>query len=131
MLQDIFSDPVSAITFIVMWVFIIPMIQNWWKDKKNNNNIKIEITNKDKSNKDKFPYAKNRKRNYQLKMGCFNTLFLLLLGGIYLFWPDLMQVEGFWFSFIAIWLCFFVSWALFGDIADEISGVNKYKDDEF
>ena len=64
MLQDIFSDPVSAITFIVMWVFIIPMIQNWWKDKKNNNNIKIEITNKDKSNKDKFPYAKNRKRNY-------------------------------------------------------------------
>ena len=62
-------------------------------------------------------------------MGCFNTLFLLLLGGIYLFWPDLMQVEGFWFSFIAIWLCFFVSWALFGDIADEIAGVNKYRDD--
>jgi hypothetical protein len=26
-----------------------------------------------------------------------------------------MQVEGFWFSFIAIWLCFFVSWALFND----------------
>ena len=129
MLQDIFSDPVSAITFIVMWVFIIPMIQNWWKDKKNNN-IKSEITKKDKSNKDKFPYAKNRKRNYQLKMGCFNTLLLLLLGGIYLFWPDLMQVEGFWFSFIAIWLCFFVSWALFGDIADEIAGVNKYKDDQ-
>lgn len=63
MLQDIFSDPVSAITFIVMWVFIIPMIQNWWKDNKNNN-IKSEITKKDKSNKDKFPYAKNRKRNY-------------------------------------------------------------------
>ena len=54
-------------------------------------------------------------------------LFLLLLGGIYLFWPDLMQVEGFWFSFIAIWLCFFVSWVLFGDIADAISAVNKYK----
>ena len=64
-------------------------------------------------------------------MGCFNTLFLLLLGGIYLFWPELMGVEGFWFSFIAIWLCFFVSWALFGDIADEIAGVNKYKDEEF
>ena len=46
-----------------MWVFIIPMIQNWWKDK-NNNNIKSEITKKDKSDKDKFPYAKNRKRNY-------------------------------------------------------------------
>ena len=55
----------------------------------------------------------------------------MLLSGIYLFWPDLMQVEGFWFSFIAIWLCFFVSWALFGDIADEIAGVNKYNDDEY
>ena len=63
MLQDIFSDPVSAITFIVMWVFIIPMIQNWWKNKKNNN-IKSKISKIDKSNKDKFPYAKNRKRNY-------------------------------------------------------------------
>ena len=41
-----------------------------------------------------------------------------------------MQVEGFWFSFIAIWLCFFVSWVLFGDIADEISGVNRYMDEE-
>ena len=55
----------------------------------------------------------------------------MLLGGIYFFWPDLMQVEGFWFGFIAIWLCFFVSWALFGDIADEIAGVNKYNDDEY
>jgi len=61
-------------------------------------------------------------------MGFFNTLFILLLGGIYLFWPDLMQVKGFWFSFIAIWLCFFVSWVLFGDIADEIAGVDKNSD---
>ena len=63
-----------------------------------------------------------------MKMGCFNTLFLLLLGGIYLFWPDLMQVEAFGLV-LAIWLCFFISWALFGDIADEIAGVNKYKDE--
>ena len=66
-------------------------------------------------------------------MGCFNTLFLLVLGAIYLL-PDLRpiaQIEGFWFAIIAVWLCFFISWALFGDIADEISGVNKYKDDEF
>ncbi len=63
MLQDIFSDPVSAITFIVMWIFIIPMIQNWWKGKKNNN-TNNEITRADNSNKKKFPYAKNRKRNY-------------------------------------------------------------------
>lgn len=62
-------------------------------------------------------------------MGCTNILFLLLLVGIYFFYPSLMEVEGFWFSFITIWLCFFVSWALFGDIADEISGVNRYKDD--
>ena len=62
-------------------------------------------------------------------MGCTNTIFLLLLGGIYIFYPSLMEIECFWFSFIAIWLCFFVSWVLFGDIADEISGVNKYKDE--
>lgn len=62
-------------------------------------------------------------------MGCFNTLFVLTLGGIYLLCPDLMQVEGFWFSFIAIWICFFISWVFFGDIADEIAGVNKYKDE--
>ena len=58
-------------------------------------------------------------------MSFINILFLLLFGAIYIYWPELMQVEGFWFSFIAIWLCFFVSWALFGDIADEIAGVDK------
>ena len=42
-----------------------------------------------------------------------------------------MEIEGFWFTIGAVWLCFFVSWALFGDIADEISGVNRYKDDEY
>ena len=64
-------------------------------------------------------------------MGCTNTLFLLLLGGIYFFWPEIMEIEGFWWTIGAVWLCFFVSWALFGDIADEISGVNRYKDDEY
>ena len=61
-------------------------------------------------------------------MGCINILFIFLLGGIYLLLPDLMKIEGFWFSFIAIWLCFFISWLLFGDLADEISGVNDYED---
>ena len=61
-------------------------------------------------------------------MGCINILFILLLGGIYFFLPDLIKIEGFWFSFIAIWLCFFISWLLFGDLADEISGVNDYED---
>ena len=63
-------------------------------------------------------------------MGCFNILFILLIGGIYFYWPELMQVEGFWFSMGAIWLVFIISFALFGDIADEIAGVNKYKDDD-
>ena len=63
-------------------------------------------------------------------MGFTNTLFLLLLGAMYFFWPEIMEIEGFWFTIGAVWLCFFVSWALFGDIADEIAGVNKYKDDE-
>ena len=62
-------------------------------------------------------------------MGCFNTLFILLIGGIYFFWPDLMDVEGFWFTMIAVWAVFFISFVLFGDIADEIAGVNKYKDE--
>ena len=64
-------------------------------------------------------------------MGCFNILFILLTAGIYFYWPELMQVEGFWFSMGAIWLVFIISFALFGDIADEIAGVNKYKDDEY
>ena len=62
-------------------------------------------------------------------MGCFNTLFILLIGGIYFFWPDLMQVEGFWFTMIAVWVVFFISFALFGDIADEIAGVRDYDEE--
>ena len=62
-------------------------------------------------------------------MGCTNTLFLLLLGAIYFFWPEIMEIEGFWFTIGAVWLCFFVSWALFGDIADEIAGVNRAEDE--
>lgn len=64
-------------------------------------------------------------------MGCFNALFLLLLVGIYFFFPELISVEGFWFSMGCIWLVFIISFALFGDIADDIAGVNKYKDDEW
>ena len=43
-----------------------------------------------------------------------------MLGAIYFFWPALMEVEGFWFTMIAVWVVFFISFALFGDIADEI-----------
>ena len=62
-------------------------------------------------------------------MGCFNTLFILLLGGIYFLWPELMEVEGFWLLVAILWGAYFISWALIGDIADEIAGVNKYRDD--
>tara|TARA_Y100001970_G_scaffold160254_1_gene196037 strand:- start:284 stop:481 length:198 start_codon:yes stop_codon:yes gene_type:complete len=65
-------------------------------------------------------------------MGCFNVLFLFLLGAIY-FLPELrpmMDIEGFWFAVGLVWFIFFISFALFGDIADEIAGVRR-DDDEF
>ena len=40
-----------------------------------------------------------------------------------------MEVDGFWFTMIAVWVVFFISFVLFGDIADEIAGVNRYKDE--
>ena len=47
--------------------------------------------------------------------------------------PDLrpiMDVEGFWLWVAILWGAYFISWALVGDIADEISGVNRYMDEE-
>ena len=64
-------------------------------------------------------------------MGCFNIVFLIMLGAIYFYWPELIEVEGFWFSIGAIWLVFIISFILFGDIADEIAGVKNYEDDDF
>ena len=58
---------------------------------------------------------------------------MLVIGIIYLS-ADLrpmMDIQGFWFAVIAVWVVYFISWLLIGDIADEISGVNKYKDDEY
>ena len=66
-------------------------------------------------------------------MGCFTTVLMLAIGIIYLS-ADLrpmMDIQGFWFAVIAVWVVYFISWLLIGDIADEISGVNKYKDDEY
>ena len=66
-------------------------------------------------------------------MGCFTTILMLAIGIIYLS-ADLrpmMDIQGFWFAVIAVWVVYFISWLLIGDIADEISGVNKYKDDEY
>ena len=64
-------------------------------------------------------------------MGCFTTLLLLLLGIIFLV-PDLrplMDIEGFWLVFGAIWAAYFISWLLFGDIADAIAGVDRDYDE--
>ena len=66
-------------------------------------------------------------------MGCFTTILMLVIGIIYLS-ADLrpmMDIQGFWFAVIAVWVVYFISWLLIGDIADEISGVDKYKDDEY
>jgi len=62
MLQGIFSDPVSAITFVIMWVFIIPAVQRWWTNRKKSGNEEkvkdIDIDN------EKYPNAKRHRRNY-------------------------------------------------------------------
>ena len=65
-------------------------------------------------------------------MGCITILFAVLIGIIF-FTSELrplMDTEGFWLSIGLVWFIFFISWLLFGDIADEIAGVNKYQSDE-
>ena len=44
---------------------------------------------------------------------------------------ELVFMEGYWLTIGAFWVCYLVSWFFFGDIADDIAGVYKYKDDEF
>ena len=40
-----------------------------------------------------------------------------------------MDIEGFWLVFGAIWAAYFISWLLFGDIADAIAGVDRDYDE--
>ena len=66
-------------------------------------------------------------------MGCITTLLVVLTFVLYLT-PSLQELvfmEGYWLTIGAFWLCYLISWFFFGDIADEIAGVNKYKDDEY
>jgi len=58
------------------------------------------------------------------------TLFLLI-GIIYLtpFRP-IIQMEGFWLFVAIIWIALAISRFLVGDIADELAGVNKFKDND-
>ncbi len=60
-------------------------------------------------------------------MGCFTSLLVLLISIIY-FNNELrpiMDIEGFWMLIGIVWFAYFISWLLIGDLADEISGVEK------
>ena len=65
-------------------------------------------------------------------MGCITSLLVVLTLILYIT-PSLQELvfmEGYWLTIGAFWLCYLVSWFFFGDIADEIAGVNNYEDEE-
>ena len=63
-------------------------------------------------------------------MGWINILLLLIIGIIYISpLREITEIEGFWLLVGIVWVAFMISRFLIGDIADEIAGVNKYKDD--
>jgi len=63
------------------------------------------------------------------------TFLLALVIGIIYISPlrEIIEIEGFWILVGIIWITLMISRFLIGDIADEIAGVNKFKenDDEF
>ena len=65
-------------------------------------------------------------------MGCITSLLVVLTFILYITpsLQELVYMEGYWLTIGAFWLCYLVSWFFFGDIADEIAGVNKYEGDE-
>jgi len=66
-------------------------------------------------------------------MGCITSLLAALTIILYVTpnLRDLVFMEGYWLTIGAFWVCYLISWFLFGDIADEIAGVNNYEDDEY
>lgn len=59
-------------------------------------------------------------------------LLAIVIGIIYISpFREIIEIEGFWLLVGIIWITLMISRFLIGDIADEIAGVNKYKDDEF
>ena len=65
-------------------------------------------------------------------MGSITSLLVILTFILYITpsLQELVYMEGYWLTIGAFWLCYLISWFFFGDIADEIAGVNKYEDDE-
>tara|TARA_B110000003_G_C16287918_1_gene393654 strand:+ start:67 stop:267 length:201 start_codon:yes stop_codon:yes gene_type:complete len=66
-------------------------------------------------------------------MGCITSLLAALTIILYVTpnLRDLVFMEEYWLTIGAFWVCYLISWFLFGDIADEIAGVNNYEDDEY
>ncbi len=59
------------------------------------------------------------------------TITLAVIIGIIYISPlrEITEIEGFWLLVGIVWVALMISRFLVGDIADEIAGVNKYKDD--
>ena len=56
-------------------------------------------------------------------------LLALIIGIIYISpFREIIEIEGFWMLVGIVWFALIISRFLIGDIADEIAGVNKYKD---
>ncbi len=57
------------------------------------------------------------------------TFLLALVIGIIYISPlrEITEIKGFWLLAGIVWVALMISRFLFGDIADEIAGVNKYK----
>ena len=65
-------------------------------------------------------------------MGCITTLLVVLTLILYIT-PSLQELvfmEGYWIIIGTLWVCYLVSWFLFGDIADAIAGVERDDYDE-
>lgn len=60
------------------------------------------------------------------------TLMLAIIVGIIYVSPlrEITQIEGFWLLVGIIWIALMISRFLIGDFADEIAGVNKYKNSD-
>ena len=66
-------------------------------------------------------------------MGCI-TIILLLLSSVLLFiqgFNELVMQKEYWYLLGIFWLVCGLIRLLFGDIIDDVAGVNNYEDDEY